>query len=332
MFAAGFGLSSSAYDWVYGRMNRDVYVDWMVATSPVTVSAWLDSNQLRLALCADFDTTIATRLTSMERVEKYARRCPVAGAEPADYRLREVQLFPDVAVLAGIHFRNLQLDRPFIGVYAQTRLLTDSETVEASKRLRLEFAGFAPKYVSWWSPEQHDLRHAPGAISDKRLIVGHLREIDFSSASLPEPLVVRRDSSGGSYQAYCEIFDDFIRRNPQWLEDLSKTDASMYEDCARAGVVLQLEADGRIVGIVAARSGAIRGIVGWEIVDEILAHSVRGRGLASSLQRLFLATLDTHRSPLVFGTIAAGNERSLRTALRVGRKDVGGWVFLPTTQ
>ena len=147
----------------------------MVATSPVTVSAWLDSNQLRLALCADFDTTIATRLTSMERVEKYARRCPVAGAEPADYRLREVQLFPDVAVLAGIHFRNLQLDRPFIGVYAQTRLLTDSETVEASKRLRLEFAGFAPKYVSWWSPEQHDLRHAPGAISDKRLIVGHLR-------------------------------------------------------------------------------------------------------------------------------------------------------------
>ena len=119
----------------------------MVATSPVTVSAWLDNNQLRLALCADFDTTIATRLTSMERVEKYARRCPVAGAEPTDYRLREVQLFPDVSVLAGIHFRNLQLDRPFIGVYAQTRLLTDSETVEGSKRLRLEFAGFAPKYV-----------------------------------------------------------------------------------------------------------------------------------------------------------------------------------------
>ena len=31
--------------------------------------------------------------------------------------------------------------------------------------------------------------------------------------------------------------------------------------------VLQLEADGRIVESVAARSGAIRGIVGWEIVD-----------------------------------------------------------------
>ena len=45
---------------------------WMVATSPATVSGWLDSHELRLALCADFDRTIASRVTSMERAVEYA--------------------------------------------------------------------------------------------------------------------------------------------------------------------------------------------------------------------------------------------------------------------
>ena len=57
-------------------MNRDVYsrLDGRdIARDGVRVAGY---NQLRLALCADFDTTIATRLTSMERVEKYRTTLP----------------------------------------------------------------------------------------------------------------------------------------------------------------------------------------------------------------------------------------------------------------
>jgi len=50
--------------------------------------------------------------------------------------------------------------------------------------------------------------------------------------------------------------------------------------------------------------------------------------LAPLLQRAFLAGLDRSRSELVSGHIHPANRPSLHTALRCGRIDVGGWVFL----
>ena len=49
---------------------------------------------------------------------------------------------------------------------------------------------------------------------------------------------------------------------------------------------------------------------------------------APLLQRAFLAGLDRSRSELLSGHIHAANLPSLRTALRCGRIDAGGWVFL----
>ncbi len=56
--------------------------------------------------------------------------------------------------------------------------------------------------------------------------------------------------------------------------------------------------------------------------------TLRGLGLASPLQRMALTRLDTRELPLAIGTIHAANHPWLRTARRVGRSDVGGWVFV----
>lgn len=309
--------------------HRERYLDWMVASSPTTLSRWLSEPELRRALATEFDQTLTERVNSLDDVAAYARRCPVAGAGPADYCLRELRPLSDLGVLAGIHFRNLRVDRPFVGVYAQTRDSTESELVEASQQLGREFAHFAPWYVAWWSPEQHDLRGAPGAFNDKRWVVGNLEELRPTPTALPSSFSLARDSSGSSYPAYSRIFEDSLQRNPEWREDTAKTEPSAYEDCARNGLVVELRTGTQTVGIVAARLGSLRGVVGWEMVEEILAYEFRGRSLAPPLQRQFLSALDGARAPLVWGTIAARNEPSLRTALRVGRKDVGGWVFIP---
>jgi len=313
-------------------MDRDLYVEWMVATTPSTILGSVDHATLRSSLSADFDRTMASRYASGERAAAFAQRCRVQGAEPDDYRLREVRVSPDAAVLAGIHFKSMRVDHPFVGVFAQTRALSELEVSKASSLLEREFRCFAPKQVSWWSPEQHDLRGAPGAVSDMRLLVGRLSELALSAPSLPEGLEIERDSDGSSYPAYNEILDEFLAANPQWIDQLSRTDANLYVQCANTGSVLQLKAHGQVVGIAAARLGSVRGIAGWEIVDQILGKAVRGRALAPTFQRLLLATLRIEQSSLVFGTIDARNEPSRRTALSVGRKDVGGWVFVPAVQ
>ncbi|MSO55536.1 MAG: hypothetical protein EXQ55_01220 [Acidobacteria bacterium] len=242
-----------------------------------------------------------------------------------------MSLLPDASVLAGIHFKNRLTHRPFVGVYAQTRAISDEECLEASKHLGDEFAVFGPPHVRWWSPEQSDLRRLRQAVSDLRLIVGRLEDLQRGApASFPKGVVLAPDPDGGSYAAYSEIFDDFIRARPEWREDLKKEHLETYQECARMGGLFQIEREGRLVGVIVARPGEVRGIPGWKMTEEILDESIRGSGVAPLMQQAFLARLDGRVCKLVFGTISARNLPSLRTALRVGRRDIGGWVFIPT--
>ena len=98
--------------------------------------------------------------------------------------------------------------------------------------------------------------------------------------------------------------------------------------CAEAGGLSCLRDGERVAGVIAARPSVERGVLAWYMVEEILDTPYRGRGLAPLLQRAFLAGLDRSRSVLVSGHIDAANLPSLRTALRCGRIDAGGWVFL----
>lgn len=68
------------------------------------------------------------------------------------------------------------------------------------------------------------------------------------------------------------------------------------------------------------------------MVEEILRKRYRGQRLAPAVQRAFVERLDHVKRPIVFGTIKDKNFASLRTALRTGRVDVGGWVFFPVPE
>jgi len=67
-------------------------------------------------------------------------------------------------------------------------------------------------------------------------------------------------------------------------------------------------------------------------VWESLAADVRRRTADldwAPLQRHFIDQLPSGKGDLVFGTIDATNRPSIRTAIKVGRADLGGWSFVP---
>jgi hypothetical protein len=312
--------------------SRGGYIEGLVTGLPSSLRRWCSENEVRSAVSVEFDATVRQRMQSLEHAEEYALHFPVAGRVAADYQLREVSVCGGAArVLAGIHFKGLRLTRPFIGVFAQTNLLGPDETVAASLELGATFAAFSPLGVRWWSPEQHDLRAARGCVSDQRLLVAPLGELGVPPP-LPAGLALSPDRTGDSYSEYAGLFEEFWRERPSWRGELPVTPEDEYRRCAQQGRLIAVEYGGRIAGIFAARLGTVFGLRGWEMLDEILGQHLRGRGLAPALQRHFLATLDPAQAPLIWGTIGEGNTPSWRTAVRAGRKDVGGWIFLPTDQ
>lgn len=306
------------------------HLEWRVETTSPAVRRWLGESRLRAALHSELQQTWSLRAESAKHLERYARSCPFAGALPDDYRLREIELFPGVVVLAGIHFYNLLTERPFVDVEAQSCGLTPAQIAVASLRLQGEFAMFRPLDVRWWSAAPGALAALPAAREDQRFLVGHLAEIAArASAALPAGFSLDPDPELATYAEYARIHGDFIRAHPEWKNGVMLEDRASLRACAQAGGLYCLREGARVAGVIAACPEVQRGVWAWYIREQILDTAYRGRGLAVRVQRAFLAALDRSRAELVSGYIDALNLPSLGTALRCGRLQAGGWVFVP---
>lgn len=300
----------------------------------------LGADKLRIDLEAEFRDTLSARMESQENVERYAARCPVEGTVPQEYHLREITLFDDLSVLAGIHFRNLDTSFPFVGVFAQSRFLDPDEVLTASRRLGEEFRIFRPHWVQWWcGANRFDMRGIPGAVGDQRLIVGDISEIlatpppALPTTSEQYLLELLPETERAGYERYSNAFTEFMAQNPQWHNRLHMTTPDEFKECEEAGGLFALTAGTNAqhyCGVIAAMPSQLKGIRGWLMMEELITESFRGKGLAPVMQRLFIEKLDREKGQLIFGTIDDKNTPSLRTALRVGRYDAGGWVFVPT--
>jgi hypothetical protein len=311
-------------------MYNTAYLSWLLDSTPAAVRAWVGDAPFTASIRQELEGTIQHR-TDPSHAASYAQACPVPGARADEYLLRACRVQADATVLAGIHFYGLDIARPFVGVFAQSRHLTPHEALTATQWLCEDFATFQPQAVQWWSAsDRADLRALPGAVGDQRLVVGPIEAINRLPLAAPTAtLRLLADPDGASYPAYAEMYARALAANPAWQGKLQQTTAEEYTACAHAGGLYVVEVDGDYAGVIAALPGVVRGIPGWVMMEEMLDARFRGRGLARSMQRLLLARLDTQRHGLVLGTINDANLPSLRTARGAGREEAGGWVFLP---
>jgi len=312
------------------------YLPWALAATPALAKEVLGEAVVARAVAEALAGTVRER-TDPAEAAAFRAACPVSGVGAEAYALRALRLAGDVGVLAGIRFYGGDVARPFVGVDAQTRPLSVEELRAATPELLDAFADFAPQASWWWllgaadaAPEGAGDAPAAGVVADQRLLLGSIpdlvrRPVDPGSV----PFRLRRDDAGDSYADYERLFADFLAANPAWGARLVRSSPEAYAACARAGGLFVAEHKGAVAGVFAARPGEVRGVPGWLVEEELLAEGLRGRGLAPLLQRLSLARLDAHERPLVMGTIDAGNLASWHTARRVGRADVGGWLFVP---
>ncbi len=303
---------------------------WLARSAPAVAKRALGDDVVARCVIDAFRRDVERWRDSAWR-EGYRQACPVPGASADAYGLRELWLVGDVGVLAGIHFYGGDVTQPFVGIEAQTRDVTPEAMVEATPGLCDAFAVFSPRSTWWWVAGGDAVVARPvEVVADQRLLIGSIPDLLRTPVERTGlPLTLQRDETGASYPEYARAFAAFVAENPAWEGRLVRSSREDYVACADAGGLWVVEHDGRFGGVFAARPGEVRGIPGWIVEEELLGDALRGRGLAPLVQRSALERLDVGERPLVLGTIHADNAASLRTALRVGRTDVGGWVFVP---
>ena len=270
--------------------------------------------------------------TDPDHCARYAARCPVPQADPEEYRLRRLRLEDGQEVLAGIHFKGLDLAWPFVGVRAWTA--PDPPRLPWLARvLGAAFARFQPRAVQVFRRAGTPAGPAAAAELDQHLLVGRVAEL----RALPPPrgherLQVRPASERQADELAAWVADRYRalhRARPELTGQVSPADAGDLAECARAEALFEVAVEGELAGLFAARRGTCLGHHGAEVVEEVLDPPWWGQGLGPALQRACLDRLPPGLGPWVWGTIAAPNLASLRTAQRAGRRVAGAWWFVP---
>jgi GNAT superfamily N-acetyltransferase len=109
---------------------------------------------------------------------------------------------------------------------------------------------------------------------------------------------------------------------PESLEDM--------RDHLETGQVFEIFVDGQWAGItgVDPRSDGFA-LRGFAVIEMLLAQFARGQGLGAAVQyRLAEALQASQSDDVLYGTIGSNNPPMLKTAARVGRMDLGGWIWV----
>ena len=262
----------------------------------------------------------------------YIGNCPVEGAQLDDYRNRLFDLSPGLTVSAGIRFKGLDMDWPFVGVDYQSRLFDSGRDLERLVDVLMEaFAVFRPRFVSIYQPSHVPIPEsdALAVTEDQRYLAGPLARM----RSLPEPPSLDRVRLAAAtnldfYPRYEATYRQLYGER-SWLQEAAE--AEEREDLeVRIGEGLAFEAfvDDAWAGLMVVAEGNLKGLRGYNVEDIVLNERARGAGLGVCVQRRLAELLDDGGGRVLHGTIRAFNAPARKTAARAGRLDIGGDIWI----
>ena len=240
----------------------------------------------------------------------------VPHAAPEDYYERVIEIEPSSGqyFIAGIRFRNLELNRPFITIMPSFSELDEGLILKLSRKIKSEFKVFNPESFHFTMPEDVTC-NAKALKIDRFTVVESIENLDLSSANLKlTPL-----KSIEFYNEYVEEYEHLYRTSTHLRSEVRIEDLASLNEAGQLGLMYKLEIDGEVGGLIA---GFIQNYYGQEavcILEEIIFAKHRGKGLGVFLQKSFAKEMQP-RFNVLWGQISELNKASLKTAQRVGRK------------
>jgi len=257
--------------------------------------------------------------------EGYASVAPQIGQPSEAYFDRWVPLGSGGHVLVGPRYLGRDPNLPFVGVSASDRPLLPSDRSSLITIARERFAPFKPGFVLVWSAGP--IGSWPETGSEMRQVVGSLE--DLRRRVTPPQLSMKPRVDTAFYDRYRQIHDTHVSKDPGHARHARCEDEADLKELAEQGLLFDVLVDDAWAGIAAAEPDDRRGVRGATVVELVLDHPFRGRGLGRHLSALLARQLPLSDKAFLMGTIHADNVAAYRSALGSGRLDVGGEVRIP---
>jgi len=288
-----------------------------------------DLTELRVdrgAALAGLETALSSALqglNSTAAMNKRHQRFAIPGTRPEDFT-EHVMETRDGLVCCGIRHAGLDPQRPFVQLGASFPIEGPEHARQVATGFSDLFAPFSPLAVQYWAATPGDADYI-GSV----YLVQEAEELRRRAPwRTEESLELRRVEDDGYYDWYRRGYEAFHARHPQLRHKVPVNDKEVMEVCRQAGLVSLGFIKGDPVGLVAAEPTPLLGRDGLYFVELFVDQAWRGRRLAPALQRAFVHQFGTPEQ-LVWGTIAADNLPSLRTALSNGRRAIRYECFAP---
>lgn len=306
------------------------FLDYTLQQTHPLIQSWYTPDDIRDHWRADIERDASEFFTD-EFAGSFARNCEILKVPAEHFRHRLLETSTR-RMIAGIRFFGMDLNRPFIEVAQLSKPVgSDSDRDEITKLLRSEFSMFNP--TRWHVYQSSHLAYQFALCeADKRYMVGKLQTIN----ELPKPEGFERvrlemATSLDWYTRYAAMYETLFSQRP-WMPDISRQESlEDMQDYLSKGWLYEVFVDDTWAGVTAVSPGFEVGAKGHYMIEIVLDTPFRGHGLGVALQRKLaslLAAKSADEATALFGTIGAVNTPMLKTALRVGRVDVGGryWV------
>ncbi|MDL2343592.1 hypothetical protein QOL99_05440 [Deinococcus sp. MIMF12] len=293
----------------------------LTAQHPLT-RGWVD-DAARLALLEEehaFDLQLATDLDLAARRAEFLNVGQPAGA----FLNRWVTVLPDLRAMLSIRFEGLDPEKPFVDVSVTSRPLMPDD-LPALREAALDMYGaFRPGRLRVWSAAQ--VGAFPGTWPDRRVLAAPLAEL--RGHEVPGELSLRPTADLAHHAGAVAAYAAVDGQHPEHAGQARVIDDDDLQACIQAGTMFDVLWKGEWSGYAGTLPETQLGLPAQVVQELLLAPHARGHGLGPHLSTLLARALPDDGRVLL-GTIHGENRGARQAALAAGRRDIGGWSWVP---
>ncbi len=256
--------------------------------------------------------------------------CGVEGAVVEDYCYRCLTCELGEMV-TSIRFIGGDLSKPAVFIMHKDFDLSSPEEIRKVGRfLKEAYQLFQPKRIRWYSAmEEKELLEKNSFIEGD---LCYFAELVSYLQTLPEPqnydaVTLVPATSIDWYDQYVASFEELYAARPFFREMARAESREVLEEMRAANLLWEINIGGEWAGIIGVCREEHWLLSGFVVYEEFLMAPFRGKRFAPAIQRQMIDLLDGEGLDMLYGTIHYLNLPSARTAMRVGRKAVGGYLF-----
>lgn len=218
-------------------------------------------------------------------------------------------------VVAGLRFRNLDLQFPFVALKLNFRADQESTIQLLRKLVRENFDEAVPRGFTLWEKPGQNLYQTE---TWSYIVAGPTASIE--PRDLPSNLTLAHPSTVSEfYEDYKAEYEAWRLSHPKLAPFVQVETKEDLEASGAKGLLTTLEDAQGWAGLVVAKSSPLFGRKGLSMLDIMLSQRLRGQGLGKKLEATFVAK-QRDQFELVWGHIHSENHASLRTAQSLGRE------------